>query len=450
MTVHPPAGGSGWIHRLAPPDDAEPRLAPASSARSIAEATDRLGTGPVDWAVMTGRDLARLITHEVPELGGGDEPFETLRMGTEAATLHALLLLADPLADQPVPEESLRGDREFARRRIALDKVLRGIRVSHAALTRALMTACRGLVPPEDLAEQLRQVSELLFGYMDVFSSRMTTEYLAEHDRWITSGAAAREEIVRLILDGGPVRPDHAGQTLDHPLDGPQLAVIAWCEAPRAEATSDVQAAAAGLLRRRNCPSALVVPIGGTTVWAWGSPHPAPSAPQSAGPALPADIRFACGSVRDGLAGFRRSHEDARHAARVGQLNPHGTGQVIDYRDVEMAALLSADLPALRRFVSDVLGVLAADTPHAEQLRETVRLYLRNERSLTVAAARLHVARNTVTYRVKRAQSLLGHDLAARLPETMAALEAVRALGSAVLGRPGDDTAHDRTPRRSG
>ncbi|MGW5639915.1 helix-turn-helix domain-containing protein [Streptomyces sp. NPDC003832] len=100
----------------------------------------------------------------------------------------------------------------------------------------------------------------------------------------------------------------------------------------------------------------------------------------------------------------------------------------------------------------DELGPLAEDTAHARQLRDTIRLYLRNERGLAAAAAQLHVARNTVTYRVKRAQTLLGHDLADRLPETMTALEAARVLGSAVLrpaGRP-KDGVHDSTSRRPG
>ncbi|MGW5639660.1 PucR family transcriptional regulator, partial [Streptomyces sp. NPDC003832] len=319
MTAHHPSGRSEWIHRLTPGPGAGEALAPASSAAGVAEATALLGPRPVAWAVRTGSALARLVIDEVPELGGGEGPFETLRMGTEAATLHALLLLADPSAGRTVPEESLRGDREFARRRIALDKVLRGIRIAHAALTRTLMSACQDLVEPDARAEQFRRVSEVLFGYIDVFSSHMTAEYLAEHDRWITSGAAAREETVRRILDGEPVDPDLAGQVLNHSLSGPQLAVIAWSDAPRAETPGDAQAAAAELLRRRDCASVLVVPVGTTTVWAWGSPHPPQAVRPGPAPALPAGLRLACGSVREGPAGFRASHEDARHAARVAE-----------------------------------------------------------------------------------------------------------------------------------
>ncbi|MEU2681283.1 helix-turn-helix domain-containing protein [Streptomyces sp. NPDC007107] len=440
MTAHEPSGPSGWVYQLTPDLPNMPQV-PASSARTITYATDRLGSQPVAWAVEVGDELARVITREVPELGGGHAPFETLRMGTEAATLHTLLLLADPAADRAVPEESLLGDREFARRRLGLEKVLRGIRVAHAALTQSLMAACQERAAPPERAEQFRRISESLFGFIDEFSSRMTAEYLAEHDRWLTSGAAAREETVRAILDGQPVREDTARELLAYRLEGCHLAVIAWCDSPVADAVGDLQRATSELLHLRGCSSVLSQPTGRTTLWAWGELHTTFSAGGADGFSPPGGIRFAFGSARHGLLGFRRSHEDAQHAARVMRINPHGTGPVVDYPEVELPALLSTDLPALRRFVSDELGALAADKPHAEQLRRTLRLYLRNERSLRAAAAQLHVARNTVTYRVKRAQDLLGHDLTARLPEVMAALEASRVLGPAVL-RPEDDGSH--------
>ncbi|GAA1369466.1 PucR family transcriptional regulator [Streptomyces beijiangensis] len=445
MTDRHDPGPSDWVFQLTHDLAYTPR-ASASSERTIADATDRIGPGPVDWAVAVGEELALVIIREVPELGGGQAPFETLRMGTEAATLRALLLLADPAADRAIPEESLLGDREFARRRLGLDKVLRGIRVAHAALTQALMAACQERAAPSERSEQFRRISELLFDFIDEFSSRMTAEYLAEHDRWLTSGAAAREETVRAILDGQPVREEAARDLLAYRVEGRHLAVIAWCDSPTAETPGDLQRAAAELLQLRGCSSVLVLPTGRTTVWAWGDLHaPIPAAAPGAY-LYPEGCRFAFGSVRHGLTGFRQSHEDARHAARIVELNPHGTGRVVDYPDVELPALLSADLPALRRFVGDELGALAADSPHTEQLRRTLRLYLRNERSLMAAAAQLHVARNTVTYRVKRAQELLGHDLATQLPEVMAALEATRVLGAAVL-RPEANGSHDDPPR---
>ncbi|MFE3718870.1 PucR family transcriptional regulator [Streptomyces cyaneofuscatus] len=468
MTAHRGDSPSEWIFRLAPDPAAPAAPSPASSAQGIAEATARLGPAPVAWGVTVGHELADAITREVPELGGTPASFETLRMGTEAATLHTLLLLIDPdpAAEPRIPEESLLGDREFARRRLGLDKVLRGIRVAQGVLARALMAACQELAAPAEQVREFRRVVDLLFAFMDAFSSRMTAEYSAEHDRWLTSGAAAREETVRAVLDGQPLREEAASELLAYRLEGRHLAVVAWCESPTADTTGDLQRAAGELLRLRGCAATLVVPVGRTTVWAWGDVHAAPSdrttsdhatsdrtgsgltasgrtssgrtsSDRTSGTFPYADgVRFAFGAVRTGVAGFRRSHEDAQHVVRVMELNPLGTAPAVDHAEVELAALLSADLPSLRRFVHDELGALAADTRQADQLRQTLRLYLRNERGLTATAQRLHVARNTVTYRVKRAQELLGHDVTGRLPEVMAALEATRTLGPAVLLTP--------------
>ncbi|MFE6933036.1 PucR family transcriptional regulator [Streptomyces sp. NPDC057699] len=458
MTAHRGDSPSDWIFRITP-GPAEPPP-PASSAQGIAEATERLGPGPVAWAVAVGHELAGAITREVPELGGTPASFETLRMGTEAVAVHLLLLLVDPdpAAGLRIPEESLLGDREFARRRLGVDKVLRGIRVAQTVLARALMTACQELADPAGQAEELRRLFDVLLVFMDAFSSRMTAEYSAEHDRWLTSGAAGREETVRAILDGRPVREEAAGDLLAYRLESRHLAVVAWCESPTADTpavdtTGDLQRAAGELLRLRGCASTLVVPVGRTTVWAWGEVHadptgPAPSDGTTGTFPYPDGVRFAFGTVRRGVAGFRQSHEDAQHAVRVTELNPLGTGPAVDYADIGLAALLSADLPSLRRFVRDELGALAADTPQADHLRQTLRLYLRNERGLTATAKRLHVARNTVTYRVKRAQELLGHDLTGRLPEVMAALEAARALGPAVL-LTDPEGSHGTSSRRS-
>jgi DNA-binding PucR family transcriptional regulator len=70
-------------------------------------------------------------------------------------------------------------------------------------------------------------------------------------------------------------------------------------------------------------------------------------------------------------------------------------------------ALATAEPEHARWFVQDVLGPLASEGDRMRELRETLRVYLAEEHGLRTAADRLHVARNTVTYRVKRAQELL-------------------------------------------
>jgi DNA-binding PucR family transcriptional regulator len=59
-----------------------------------------------------------------------------------------------------------------------------------------------------------------------------------------------------------------------------------------------------------------------------------------------------------------------------------------------------------------VLGALAADDPGARQLRDTVRVFVDCDGSYTQAAARLHLHKNTVHYRVRKAEELRGRPLA--------------------------------------
>ena len=88
--------------------------------------------------------MATRIIAEIPALGGGEEAFQTLRMGTESATLRSMLLLVsnDP-ARIGVTEEALEGDRDFVRRGVSLDQVLRGIRLGHSLMATASSTPLR-------------------------------------------------------------------------------------------------------------------------------------------------------------------------------------------------------------------------------------------------------------------------------------------------------------------
>ena len=108
-------------------------------------------------------------------------------------------------------------------------------------------------------------------------------------------------------------------------------------------------------------------------------------------------------------------------------------GALTRYADVELVVLLSRDAELARNFVLRELGELAVDTPAAHELRETVAAYLACDRSLAKAADLLHVARNTVAYRVKKVESLIGRDLRERKLELESALRLAQRLGSSVL-----------------
>jgi hypothetical protein len=69
------------------------------------------------------------------------------------------------------------------------------------------------------------------------------------------------------------------------------------------------------------------------------------------------------------------------------------------------------DSELIGAFVRSKLGGLAADDPATERLRENVLVWLREGGSNSRAAERLNTHRNTVKYRIEKAEEALGHSV---------------------------------------
>ena len=80
----------------------------------------------------------------------------------------------------------------------------------------------------------------------------------------------------------------------------------------------------------------------------------------------------------------------------------------------DLTALLTADPVEAVRFAEGELGELLADSDAAARLRATVRVYLEENLSPARAARRLGIHQNTVVYRVKQTEELLGHAIEQR------------------------------------
>ncbi|MEV5807243.1 PucR family transcriptional regulator [Streptomyces parvulus] len=429
-----------WLARLSPQNEID--LGEAALPRGlIDDAVAHLGLSPVSWAIELSARVVERIVAEVPPLGGSPAAVEMLRRGNDATTVRALSRLMDsPAAVPPVGEATLEGIREFVRRAIPLERVLQGVRIGHAATTEAFLRACTELVDPRVAVEEVTAVSRELFSYVDDLSDAMIRTYLAEHEAWSTSAAAARAGLVRsLVSDAASVDIDEASHVLGYNLRRTHEAVVLWSDSPHAGST--LQAAAIEVLRARGAAATLTVPVAAGRLWAWGAVSAEGTAGNSSLAALApvlseGRLRVAFGTPGAGAAGFARSHDEARRAERVQRLRGEagGDGRVTTaYADVAPVALLANDLDAAGGFVRRELGALAEPGAATEALRTTLFHYLDAERSLVEVARRLHVARATVTYRVKRAQEVLGHDLEDRRFRLHAALALAEELGDAVL-----------------
>jgi DNA-binding PucR family transcriptional regulator len=216
--------------------------------------------------------------------------------------------------------------------------------------------------------------------------------------------------------------------------------LVVWVDDVARVGPGRLEAVASELLRAGGATAALILPVGRRRVWAWGSSVrgvPVRSGPSTTKPRE--DIRVAVGLASPGVGGFAVSHGQALEAARIGELTCTHRW-LFEYAEVDMIAMLSTDLDDARRFVRRELGGLAGPGKPTATLRATVKCYLDTERSLSAAAEILHVARNTVAYRVRRAEQLRGQEIGVRRMQLQAALALAEELGDVVLNGPPDRT----------
>ncbi|MET7332139.1 helix-turn-helix domain-containing protein [Nonomuraea sp. NPDC005650] len=395
---------------------------PAASPATLLVARDSVGEGPTGWAVETAVWMTREVIRQVPGYGGGRTPFETLRRSVEASVLAALtgLLLDIRPSPEMVPMEAVEGNAELVRRGVPLDQVLRGVRIGHACLHQRLMDAIEAEPAPVRLAESHR-VSELLFSYADAHASRMAEEYIAERDRWQASTEAARRRIVDDILGGRRVDPEAASRTLGYEVARHHLAFVVTADGLDTPAEV-LRRFAAEVGRAAGGQGVLTVQAGPSDVWAWTA-RPSPALP-ALEIRVPEGLRLAVGPLAYGVAGFRRSHLGAREA----QDFLGGQTRLCRHADIRVRSLLAAGGERARWFAEETLGALLGGDRRTADLRETLRVYLAAGRSPQRAANLLHVSRNTVSYRIKRAEELLGHALPDDLLELRLALEIARTL----------------------
>ncbi|MFJ9377275.1 PucR family transcriptional regulator [Streptomyces sp. NPDC101455] len=413
-----------WISDLDSPRSVEPCCDPAI----LASTGTLLGDGPVRWAIATAESVTQHIISSIPADPSGPAPFETLRRGVEAMVLTCLCALVDGQeAAYAVPADGVDTIRDCVHRGIPLDQMLRGIRVGHAFLHRALRDGA-----PD--GEMPAMITEALFEQVDRLTGELAEVYVAERDRWEVSEEGARWRTVEAIVAGEHPDPVTAERILDYALDRYHVALILWREGAADTGATTADQLAADLLAA--CGGESLLRVGGhaRTVWVWVGFGAWPSSGLSWPPGLPTGWRAAAGPPSYGPAGMRRSHLGARRAARIAETMP-AEGGVCDYGDVRTACLLTADAEHARWYMDETLGPLGAADDWSGQLRDTLRCYLASGRSLKTTAAQLGVARNTVAYRVKRAEELLGSSDVVDQLEVRLALE-IRRFADVLEARP--------------
>ncbi|MCZ0730300.1 PucR family transcriptional regulator [Mycolicibacterium iranicum] len=432
VSADPPPRIKPWFAALEPqalqpfPDTS----ALPERAQQLAEA---LGPGPAGWAVELGALMASRVTAAIPELAV-DVVADEVARGCEAVALGALSLVAldDDVAFAKMPE-ILAGPMEVVARGIGIEHMLRSIHLAHSTAVAFLLDAAERLVPEAERFSEMRRINEVLFGIVDVLTTRMAEEYTRAHEEWLASSVALRMQIVEDVLAGNPVPTDRAVRVLGYDLNRWHLGIIVWTGPAEPAEPAQLRAVAAETLAAAGCASTLVLPVGAQRVWAWGSRTTTPPDAVTPLASPPPGIRLAIGTAGAGTDGFRQTHQRAAEVARLGSMSTR-QARVYRYEDLDIVAMLSTDLAAAREFVARELGDLAGSAEAVRTVRETLKCYLDRDRSLAGTAAHLQVARNTVAYRVQRAEQLRGRPATVRRLQLHAALALVDELGDVALG----------------
>ena len=101
---------------------------------------------------------------------------------------------------------------------------------------------------------------------------------------------------------------------------------------------------------------------------------------------------------------------------------------------------MSGSIELLQAWVAETLGALADGDQHTARLRDTLRVFLQENGSYKTTAERLTLHKNTVQYRVRKAEEGLGRPIGPDRLNLELALLASQWLGAAVL-RPADEPA---------
>ena len=411
----------------------------ATARRTVIELTG-------DIAELMLADLDRLgdemaaAEYELSPALGADAAIRTDISASNRANARCILTALARRDGRPppadIPPEALDVARTVVRRGIHLDELYQAYRRGQNIFWQRWMACAGQAAPPGGQHAQLLETSsQFVFDYVDHVMGRVIAEAQREREELLGGALARRTETVRLILDGAPISRQRAGEQLGYELARRHTALILWAEPP-GDTQGALESAATIIARAAGAHRPLTLPAGTSTLWAWigTDSDPPPSALRDAITQAQPYVRVAVGPTRAGITGFRRTHTAALAIQRLLAGHPGGERLAL-YHDLEVTVLAAQDQDRAAEFVATTLGPLAADTPTAARLRETLRVFLDEAENAPRAAARLHTHRNTVLKRIERATESLGHRPGERRLALELALELAHHIGPRVLTR---------------
>jgi len=388
-------------------------------------------------------DIYRLIVQEIPDLRDDKRVLALLEasVAENVATMLHILQHGIDLEKVHAPAAAEEYARRLAQRGVPVAALLRAYRIGSARFgDRCLQELGRRSDDAAVISAAGLRIAGIVASYIDQVSEEVVSAYEFEKENWLRNQSAARGARVRALLKGEQVDVNASEVILGYRLRQHHLGVVTWITGASAggAALGLLERATAEVAAEANCDGRpMFVPQDEFSAWAWmplgaqrGIAPPGISVTSGTGDDR---IRFAFGEPAQGVTGFRRTHRQALSAQAIA-LAAGSTGQVVTrFGEVAPLALMSGSIELLRAWVVETLGALADDNEHNARLRETLRVFLQENGSYKTTAERLTLHKNTVQYRVRKAEESLRVPVMQDRLHIELALLASQWLGAAVL-----------------
>jgi DNA-binding PucR family transcriptional regulator len=417
-----------------------------SAAESAAEVSAALDPRSAEMSA----DIYGLIVREIPQLRSDKRVLALLEssVAENVATVLHILQHGIDLEKVHAPAAAEEYARRLAQRGVPIAALLRAYRIGSARFEDwCLQELGRHTDNASIVSAAGLRIAGILASYIDQVSEELVSAYESEKENWLRNQSAARAARVRALLRSEQVDVSSSEAILGYRLRQHHLGVVTWITGAPAggDALGRLEHATAEVAAEGHCDGRpIFIPQDEFSAWAWlplgARRDVALPGPDVKNIMAEDRIRFAFGEPALGVAGFRRTHQQALSAQAVA-LAAGPSGQLVTtFGEVAPLALMSGSIELLRTWVTETLGALADDDEQNARLRDTLRVFLQENGSYKTTAERLMLHKNTVQYRVRKAEESLGRPISQDRLHIELALLASQWLGHAVLrpaGEPG-------------
>ena len=299
----------------------------------------------------------------------------------------------------------------MSRSGISLLELMEVYRRGQALLLQDFLAQAVGELEPAAPYNEVLHHCMICWGvYVDATLSNTVEGFLSDQERHRTHFRARRIRAAEAVLQGKLTDVDEASVELGYDLRTHHLG-FAFQHLPGAQQNdfeAGVERFADQVTRVFGARRSLVIPIGSRQMWAWfsaGEPHDMAGVTSLRRHAEDLDLRVSMGKPGWGLPGFITTNRQARYTGLAVENFPN-PAVLTTYPEIAAVSLIKVDRNQILTFVQDQLGGLASKDRRMAELRHTVAVFLAEGRNARRAAEVLNTHKNTVHYRLTRAEEI--------------------------------------------